>query len=589
MCCAIIARIDRAAKAFLRPVAARPVFFVLTVLLGTAAPLAGQLIGGQSLKHYTLFTLSVCTVEAWLLCLLLQLLRQRVWRLAVQVLIYAYFGFFALVETGCVCLFNKVLGIDMVGLALETNPAEAGGFFEAYFSTRLLLVWLAAAAMAAATAWIAGRLCRLLRYRTAARCLVAAVLAAVMVYGLMQIVFMARGIAAMNQGQRGPVHGTRTDLTLPIQLNLADPITKTADIICEYRRIYADIDSWAELQTSVPGSPMDCDSTRDFNIALVIGESFIRSHSSLYGYALPTNPLLEKELQAGRLVLFTDMATPANLTTEVMRNVLNLNDVSSGEPWYQSIYFPALIKRAGWNVYHFDNQTVGRGSDSGISRLFYSDFNLQYTLDGVSDTVFAFDAPYARYAADRVANRKPGKSMVIYHLLGQHFPASERYEGEPHFSAADISVAGLDDSKKQLVAHYDNATLYNDAVVAGIIDSWRDSPTLLFYFSDHGEDLPDLGPVGGRVSSNPDDPAWLERQFHIPFMVWISDSFEERYPCLAEKIRRAADRPAMLDKLGYMILGLTGARTPYYKAERDVLDRAWRAEPRMTIGGFSCD
>ena len=434
MCCAIIARIDRAAKAFLRPVAARPVFFVLTVLLGTAAPLAGQLIGGQSLKHYTLFTLSVCTVEAWLLCLLLQLLRQRVWRLAVQVLIYACFGFFALVETGCVCLFNKVLGIDMVGLALETNPAEAGGFFEAYFSTRLLLVWLAAAAMAAATAWIAGRLCRLLRYRTAARCLVAAVLAAVMVYGLMQIVFMARGIAAMNQGQRGPVHGTRTDLTLPIQLNLADPITKTADIICEYRRIYADIDSWAELQTSVPGSPMDCDSTRDFNIALVIGESFIRSHSSLYGYALPTNPLLEKELQAGRLVLFTDMATPANLTTEVMRNVLNLNDVSSGEPWYQSIYFPALIKRAGWNVYHFDNQTVGRGSDSGISRLFYSDFNLQYTLDGVSDTVFAFDAPYARYAADRVANRKPGKSMVIYHLLGQHFPASERYEGEPHFS-----------------------------------------------------------------------------------------------------------------------------------------------------------
>ena len=357
MCCAIIARIDRAAKAFLRPVAARPVFFVLTVLLGTAAPLAGQLIGGQSLKHYTLFTVSVCTVEAWMLCLLLQLLRQRVWRLAVQALIYAYFGSFALVETGCVCLFDKVLGIDMVGLALETNPAEAGGFFEAYFSTRLLLVWLAAAAMAAATAWLAGRLCRLLRHRMAARCFVAAVLAAVMVYGLMQIVFMARGIAAMNQGQRGPVHGTRTDLTLPIQLNLADPITKTADIICEYRRIYADIDSWTELQTSVPGSPMDCDSTRDFNIALVIGESFIRSHSSLYGYALPTNPLLGKELQAGRLVLFTDMVTPANLTTEVMRNILNLNDVSAGEPWHRSIYFPALLKRAGWNVYHFDNQT----------------------------------------------------------------------------------------------------------------------------------------------------------------------------------------------------------------------------------------
>ncbi|MDE6099168.1 MAG: lipid A phosphoethanolamine transferase, partial [Muribaculaceae bacterium] len=521
---------------------------------------------------------------------LLAVVVSRKWmRIAVKTAVYIYFGFFALVETGCVILFDKPLGVDMIGLALETNPAEAGGFFEAYFSARLLTGWMSAAvilALASCTALLLRRICR----RSIPVLSLCTVLAAiVMAAGVCQMFFLVRGLTAPPSSVRGMRHGDRTDITLPIQLNLADPLFKTADLLKEYRQIYADIDRWLAIQPTVADSAMECDSVRDFNIVLVIGESFIRSHSSLYGYRLPTNPLLEKELKAGRLVVFSDMATPANLTTEVMRNILNLNDVSAGEPWHESVYFPALVKRAGWNVYHFDNQTVGVGSDSGISRLFYSDFNMDYTLDGVSDSLFAYDGPYVDYTRRKLRKRKPGKCMVMYHLLGQHFPASGRFEGQPVFSADDVKARLKDKTDRQLVADYDNATLYNDHVVARIIDSWRDTPTVLLYFSDHGEDLPDLGTVGGRVSSNPDDKAWLERQYHIPFMVWMSDAFMQHYPDLAKQIRSASDRSGMLDKLGYIVIGLTGAKTDFYKAGRDMFSPDYRPEPRITIGGFSCD
>ncbi|MDE6130115.1 MAG: phosphoethanolamine transferase, partial [Muribaculaceae bacterium] len=407
--------------------------------------------------------------------------------------------------------------------------------------------------------------------------------------GRYQIVFMTTGLAAPESARRGINHGGRTDLTLPMQLNLADPLFKTIDIYTEYRQIFKDIDHWTALQPEALERPLEAAPDRDFNIVVVIGESFIRSHCGLYGYALPVNPLLGKELEAGRLAVFSDMATPANLTTEAMRNIMNLNDVASGEKWHESVYFPALLKKAGWNVYHYDNQTVGRTSDSGISRVFYSDFNMEYTLDGVSDSLFQFDGPYVRYVADRLKQRKPGKSLVIYHLLGQHFPAFARYEGKPVFSADDIHAPGLDRQQRQLVADYDNATLYNDREVSEIIDQWRDTPTVLFYFSDHGEDLPDLGTVGGRVSANPSDRAWVERQYHIPFMVWMSDSFSDANAELAAAVREASTRPGMLDKLGYMILGLAGVQSEYYLPERDMFSSQYSPEPRLTIGGFSCD
>ena len=68
-------------------------------------------------------------------------------------------------------------------------------------------------------------------------------------------------------------------------------------------------------------------------IVIIIGESFSKHHSSLYGYPLPTNPRLEERLRRGELFVFRDVVSPANLTTSVLSNLFSPASLGSGQSW----------------------------------------------------------------------------------------------------------------------------------------------------------------------------------------------------------------------------------------------------------------
>ena len=58
-------------------------------------------------------------------------------------------------------------------------------------------------------------------------------------------------------------------------------------------------------------------------------------------------------------------------------------------------------------------------------------------------------------------------NLVIFHLMGQHVMATKRYTHISQFnvfSYRDIrsKQPNLNDEKKQMIAEYDNDTLYND-------------------------------------------------------------------------------------------------------------------------------
>lgn len=80
-------------------------------------------------------------------------------------------------------------------------------------------------------------------------------------------------------------------------------------------------------------------------IVIIIGESFSKHHSSLYGYPLPTNPRLEERLRRGELFVFRDVVSPANLTTSVLSNLFSPASLGSGQSWKDSPLFPALFKK----------------------------------------------------------------------------------------------------------------------------------------------------------------------------------------------------------------------------------------------------
>lgn len=85
------------------------------------------------------------------------------------------------------------------------------------------------------------------------------------------------------------------------------------------------------------------------NVIFVLGESFIKSHSSLYGYSLKTMPYMETQLKNGNLFVFKDVVSPYNGTSNAMKNLFCLNDLAKNEKWFNYVFWPQLFKKAGFS------------------------------------------------------------------------------------------------------------------------------------------------------------------------------------------------------------------------------------------------
>lgn len=586
-------------RALLRPVGKNPAFFICTALFGASVPWIYAALTGSRILWLVLYATIQSVALSYLLCLLVSAVGNRKWRNTAKAVILLLLGGIALIEAGCMATTGEPMTIDSVNLILETEPGEAAGFLTQYLSAKAILTILSIIlAMAAMAAVIILIIRKTKQNRGGENLTIAAlciILAAIVAPGSVRLASLMRPIG-MND-YRELLTWAAQDPGNPVlvrvnQLKFGDPLSKWTYILKELSLQNRNISTWEEKQAEAIGRPATSGSTDDFNIVVIIGESFIRQHSPLYGYYLPTTPRLSAEADSGRLAVFTDMVTAANFTTTSLRNFLNLNDLSRGEGWEEGVYFPLIVKKAGWKVFHYDNQTVSRASDSGISRIIYAPFNMAHTYDGVSDTLFRYDGDFTAYVENRLRPRDAeGKKMVTYHLWGQHFPASDRFPGTPRFTSDDITVdrPWLDEERRQSVADYDSATFYNDSVVGAIIDYWSDTPTLLFYFSDHGEDCWDLSPVGARNKPMPEDSLWLDRQYRIPFFVWMSDKFRENRPDLCRRVREAASRPGMLDNFGQAVIGLAGISSPYYRPDRDITSPSYLPRRRVTSEGYRID
>lgn len=133
---------------------------------------------------------------------------------------------------------------------------------------------------------------------------------------------------------------------------------------------------------------------------------------------------------------------------------------------------------------------------------------------------------------------------------------------------------------KSEIAHYDNATLYNDYVVSEIIRHYKDKNCVLVYYSDHGEEIYDYRPSLGR-KLKPMCSNLLKYQFDIPFMVWCSDTYKQRHPDIIRRLRAAANKPLTIDHIAHTLLALGGIRTPYYRKRFDILNPSYQLGPRI--------
>ena len=126
------------------------------------------------------------------------------------------------------------------------------------------------------------------------------------------------------------------------------------------------------------------------------------------------------------------------------------------------------------------------------------------------------------------------------------------------------------------MAEYDNSILYTDFVVNEIIDKARrsDKPSLVLYFSDHGENVYFNRDFCGR------DSLFVE----VPFYIYANNAFHKVFPDKIKKLEDARNRHFSTANIIHTIMSLTSTMNPYYDKKLDILSDSFVTRPRKVDG-----
>jgi len=336
----------------------------------------------------------------------------------------------------------------------------------------------------------------------------------------------------------------------------------------------------------------DVDNEFETNIILVIGESFSKHHSSLYGYIRKTNPLLENEVRKGNLFVFNDVISPYNVTSNVMKNLFSTNSMIDNENWNTFPIFPIVFKKAGYDVFFWDNQKTTETdiSDYAIFSYIYDKEIKKKSYTQCNDSVFDYDMDLLKNFF--LTRPDVSKSLIIFHLKGQHAMAERKY---PHVAeymhfTSDSIIGNYTDKQKIQICHYDNCTLYNDAVLYSIFNYVREENSVIVYLSDHGEEVHDYRNHYGRTQETIKTANILRYQYQVPFMIWCSNSYKKKHLDIIKNISNAVDKPFMIDNTCQILFSLAGIKCDLYKTSRDLISPSYKPyKNRIIQNGINYD
>ena len=541
--------------------------------------------------------------DLYLVCVLLALIPRKV-RFWVRIPLYLILYGTAIVDMYCYVRFESTLTPTMLMLVNETTPQEAGEFLSGYLSWDILLspVGYVLLILLAHILWtILRSVFRRMRKRlilptlnprlmgvlaTAVRCVLGIAIVWLMIFAWDECHYNKESIhKLMTKKTIGEVEHQLTQKPRP---ELYLPIYRLVF------SLYANSLASDQLETLVTVKnevQVDSCTFRVPNIVLIIGESYNKHHSQLYGYNMPTTPRQLALAEEGSLVPFTDVVAPWNLTSYVFKNVLSLHTVGDPGEWSDSPLFPEVFRKAGYHVTFITNQFLPEAGEAVY------DFSGGFFLNNPELSRAQFDTRNARLHQfdegvleeyDSLKREDKANNLVILHLMGQHVMYKERYpqKTRKHLLAPMYDRPDLTHKQKLIVADYDNSVLYNDSIVVAVTQKFADKDAVVIYMPDHGEEIFNGRPyMYGRMHSSNIDYRLAHEEFEIPFWIWGSPIYRENHPYGWKAIQAAKDRPMMTDCLAHLLLYLGGIYTKDYREAYNVISPNYNSErPRILKG-----
>ena len=585
------------------PIVRNGAFFVFMFALGwmcTQLELMPYYLRERGAKPYEL-TLPELFLDIYVLCVFLTLIPRKI-RLWVKALLYIFLYGVAIVDVFCYVRFESTLTPTMLMLVAETSSQEAREFLSGYLSFAILMTsvgWILLL-MLIHIIWTfirrrlnnARRLMVLPKLNEGVVIGIQAVLGCLVVWCLYSSISQTwnNKVAVRRLFSCATLGDVEREQNRKDHAKLYLPVYRLAF------GIYANslADQQLEQLEIAGGDQIQIDSCcfRIPDIVLVIGESYNKHHSQLYGYDKPTTPRQRTMAEEGSLVPFSDVVSSWNLTSFVFKHMLSLWAVGDSGAWCDKPLFPEVFRRAGYHVTFLTNQFLPHAkeavydfsggfflSDSVLSRRFFDERNT---------TLYRYDDGLLKELQQRDGKGR----LTILHLMGSHVDYSARYpKAFRQFTPQQYNRPELTPKQLQTLAHYDNSLLYNDSILKAVTRHFADRDAVVIYVPDHGEEVFDSEPyTSGRLHNADIDYRLARNEMEIPFWIWGSPLYRKNHPYGWRAIQAAKDRPLMIDALPHLLLYLGGISTPLYRSELNIISPDYNVNrPRILKGTTDYD
>ena len=547
-------------------------------------------------------------VLTFLVSLVPQKIRKFPLRATVRGIIYAIAYSLAIVDTFCMVQFGNTISPSMLLLVGETTGNETAEFlgtyvnFDVVFTTELgwvllvLLVhvlwkclktklekWIVKAWGSSFVFHFSSYVCRIFPYA----------------YCIFTLGFLAIGwndtitnkkcmIRHFNCKTVGDVE---KDMNLRPMVVMYQPVYRLADAIFTNRLVSLQLDRLKEEAEKVErmtpeqlGIPQGLMESKPSDIILIIGESFNKYHSQLYGYEKKNTPRQMKLAKSGRLVKYSDVMAPWNLTSFVFKHLMTTYTVGDDGDWCDYPLFCQLFRKAGYQVNFLTNQFLPHAKDAiyDFSGGFFINDEIlsKVQFDVRNEETHLWDEDllkdYARLVAppEGVVDTTSIPSLTIFHLMGQHVNYRIRCPKQKmKFFPEDYDRPQNTQKEKKNIAFYDCAVWYNDSVVGAIVDRFKNDDAIIIYFPDHGDEVYGPGSLHhcGRNHTTNITKDIAQQEYEVPMWFYWTKKYGKRHPDIVTSIKNAKNKPFMTDAVSHLLLGLAGIKCKDYRPELDLL------------------
>ena len=547
-------------------------------------------------------------VLTFLIALVPKKIRKFPLRATVRGIIYAIAYSLAIIDTFCMVQFGNTISPSMLLLVGETTGNETTEFLSTYvnldvmFTTKLgwvllvLLVHILWKCFRGKLRKLFTKLCgssivfrlssyvyRLFPY---AFCLFALVLVTV---GWSDTITNKKCMVRHFNCQT--VGDVEKDMNLRPMVVMYQPVYRLADAVFTNRlvslqldRLKAEAEKVEGMTPEQLGIPQGIMESKPSNIVLIIGESYNKYHSQLYGYEKKNTPRQMKLQKTGRLVKYSDVMVPWNLTSFVFKHLMTTYTVGDKGDWCDYPLFCQLFRKAGYQVNFLTNQFLPHAKDAifDVSGGFFINDEMlsKVQFDIRNEQTHLWDEDllkdYARLVAppEGFVDTASVPSLTIFHLMGQHVNYRIRCPKQKmKFFAEDYDCPENSQKEKKNIAFYDCAVWYNDSVVGAIVDKFKNDDAVIIYFPDHGDEVYGPGSLHhcGRNHTTNITKNIAQQEYEIPMWFYWTKKYAKRHPDVVASIKKAKNKPFMTDAMSHLVLGLAGIKCKAYRPELDLL------------------